>query len=146
MITTATAKPPERQKDGHTLYVWALTPGTAYKIDDDRREHTEVTITKAQAAGASYTYILRFIHGRTVAVFSLSGEEYAQPLPTGPAPTPPRRARRAERARPAARRATPPRDGSPAPAARGDPAPAARPRLPKRVQKAKRVRLADLDL
>ena len=70
----------EKRIDGRLLHVWELTTGTALLIDDDRREHTEVPITKAQAKEAAYTFILRFINGRTMAVFTLGGREYAQPL------------------------------------------------------------------
>jgi hypothetical protein len=63
---------------------WTMLPGTAWKLDDERREHSVVPITKAQAGAARYDWQSRHIDGRTVAIFLLDGAEHGQPMSADP--------------------------------------------------------------
>ncbi len=60
-------------------YHWQLTPGYAYQIDDDTRQHEIVEVRDVKKA--EYSFTLRWIEGRSVAVFNgPDGHEYAQPI------------------------------------------------------------------
>lgn len=78
----------------YDLYV--IQPGTAWKLDDAGNE--VVQIDTARAKGVTYAWELRWIDGRTVAVFlHRDGTEYAQPViddPRARRPAPERKERK----------------------------------------------------
>lgn len=61
----------------HKCTVYVMQKGTAFKIDDERREYPVVPIKGEM----EYTFTLRWIDGRSVAVFrDEKGAEFAQPV------------------------------------------------------------------
>jgi hypothetical protein len=58
---------------------YRLSPGTAWKINDDTKDNHVVEVGKEICAKAKHTWKARWIDGRTVVVFDVDGQEYAQP-------------------------------------------------------------------
>lgn len=86
VLTTCQDKGQIKVPEGHKCDLYALAPGDALLIDDDARTSEVVQIDKAQARRAEYAFRLRWIEGRTVALFTLDGRRYAQPVKPDPLP------------------------------------------------------------
>lgn len=83
-ITPATDKGEHKVPEGHKCTLWALTPGRAVHIDDENRSYATVEVDAIICKRAKYDYRLRFIDGRTMAVFTDGKEEWAQPTQEDP--------------------------------------------------------------
>jgi hypothetical protein len=81
MITPCVAGGTEKY-EGRTLYVWKLSPGKAFLINDETKENEGVELTPTMIKQARYLFELRFIAGKTVATFAIGDQVYGQPLPT----------------------------------------------------------------
>jgi len=86
VLTTAINKGEHKVPEGHKASLYALAPGRALHIPEVG-ETEVVTIDAAQAKRAEYTYCLKWIEGRTVALFTDDhGATLAQPTKDDPAP------------------------------------------------------------
>jgi hypothetical protein len=85
-LTTAIDKGPHKVPEGHSCTLYALAPGTALRMDDVNRETEVVTVDALIAKKAKYAYSLRWVEGRTVAVFDVNGAQWAQPVEPDPVP------------------------------------------------------------
>jgi hypothetical protein len=64
---------------------YKLTPGEAYLIDGSG-ENKVVPVTQAMADRATDTHLLKWISGKTVAVFEVDGVQHAQPIAVNAGP------------------------------------------------------------
>jgi hypothetical protein len=79
-VTVALQVGLHKMDDGHKAYCYRLIPGTAWKIDDQTREANVMEVDSKITGRAEYTYELRWIDGRTVAIFKVDGTMYCQPI------------------------------------------------------------------
>jgi hypothetical protein len=63
------------------IWHYKMAPGAALRLDDEARTAEPVEVSRAMAAKATDTNILKWIGGKTVVVFDLDGARYAQLLP-----------------------------------------------------------------
>lgn len=68
----------------HKSTAYRLVAGTVWKIDDEKRDHLVIQVDEKVAKAAKYTWTLRWIDGRSVAVFEVGGVELAQPVAEDP--------------------------------------------------------------
>jgi hypothetical protein len=66
------------------LMAYALSPGTAWRLDDVSRDHHVVEVTAADCKAARPTHRSRWLDGRTVEVFQVVDALYAQPVDEDP--------------------------------------------------------------